>query len=312
MLLGAAVAVGVAVGLAWPDADDQFSAAVWVPLGAVLYLTFAQVDLASLPRALTDRRFLGASLIGNFVLIPLLVAVLVAPLRGDPAIQLGAAMVLLAPCTDWFATFTHLGRGDAKRATAVIPILLIAQLALLPFYLPLVARDVSLQGIDTGPFVIAFLAVIVLPLMLALVTRVLLPRRHEERWERLAERGTPLLLAVTLFLVAAAHAPAVRDSGTELGTAAVIFAAYALLALWLARMVARVVSLDQPARRTLAFNFGTRNSFVILPLALALPADLSAAVAVIALQSLIELGAMIVYLHAVPSIVFPDRGFDEE
>jgi ACR3 family arsenite efflux pump ArsB len=221
-------------------------------------------------------------------------------------------MVLLAPCTDWFATFTRLGGGDVRRAVALIPILLIAQLALLPFYLPLVARDVELDRLDLDPFVNAFLAVIVLPLMLALVTRVLLPERFEARWERIVARGTPILLAVTLFLVAAGQAPAVRDAGTEMLSAGVVFVAYALLALWLARMVARTVSLDQRARRTLAFSLGTRNSFVVLPLALALPAHLAAAAAVVALQSLIELGAMIVYLHAVPNIAFPDSGFEEE
>jgi arsenite transporter len=277
-----------------------------------LYATFLQIDLGALPRALGDRRFLGASIVANFVLVPVLVTILVAPLRSVPGVQLGAAMVLLAPCTDWFASFTHLGGGDVRRAVAITPLLLLLQLALLPVYLSLIVDGVNIGDLEQRPFVIAFVAVILVPLLLALTTRALLPAATEARWTSIANRALPLLLAAMLLLVAASQAPAVRDADAIVARAGVIFVAYAVLALWLARMVARVVSLDQPARRTLAFNLGTRNSFVVLPLALALPAHLSVAAAVIALQSLIELAAMVAYLYAVPAYVFPDGGFEDE
>jgi ACR3 family arsenite efflux pump ArsB len=79
VLLGGALLAGVLVGLIATDADETFHALTWAPLGAVLYLTFAQVDIGAIPGALGDRRFLGAALVGNFVLIPMLVALLVAP-----------------------------------------------------------------------------------------------------------------------------------------------------------------------------------------------------------------------------------------
>jgi ACR3 family arsenite efflux pump ArsB len=53
----------------------------------------------------------------------------------------------------------------------------------------------------------------------------------------------------------------------------------------------------------LIFSFGTRNSFVVLPLAIALPEVWVAAVVVIVFQSLVELFGMVAYLKWVPRLI---------
>lgn len=57
--------------------------------------------------------------------------------------------------------------------------------------------------------------------------------------------------------------------------------------------------------RVLAFSFGTRNSFVVLPLALALPPSSDLAVVTIVFQSLVELLGVGVYLWWIPQKLFP-------
>jgi ACR3 family arsenite efflux pump ArsB len=69
--------------------------------------------------------------------------------------------------------------------------------------------------------------------------------------------------------------------------------------------VARRFRLDTAAARTVVFSAGTRNSFVVLPLALALPAGREIAVAVIVLQSVVELFGMLFYLRWVPRRLLP-------
>ena len=54
------------------------------------------------------------------------------------------------------------------------------------------------------------------------------------------------------------------------------------------------------------FSLGTRNSFVVLPLALALPPEWRLAIVVIVFQSLVELLGVLVYLKAVPRLL-PER-----
>jgi ACR3 family arsenite efflux pump ArsB len=66
------------------------------------------------------------------------------------------------------------------------------------------------------------------------------------------------------------------------------------------RGLARLFGLEPAAGRTLAYGFGTRNSFVVLPFALALPAGWEASALVIVLQSLVELLGMLLYLRGLP------------
>ena len=98
----------------------------------LLYTTFTQVPLTHLPDAFRDRRFMGAALLGNFALLPIVAWGLIALLPDQHAIRLGVLFVLLVPCAEWFITFAHLGGGDTRRAIAVTPVNLFGQIALLP------------------------------------------------------------------------------------------------------------------------------------------------------------------------------------
>ena len=58
--------------------------------------------------------------------------------------------------------------------------------------------------------------------------------------------------------------------------------------------------------RTVIFSLGTRNSFMVLPLALSIPEAWATAVVVIVVQSLVELFGMMLYLRWVPGRLLPD------
>lgn len=302
-LYAVAIALGLLAGSASSRAADALEAALWPVLAVLLFATFLQVTVRELPAALRDHRFLAASLVANFVLVPGALGLLawLAPL--SPAATAGVVFVLVAPCTDWFTSFTHLGRGDTRLAVAVTPMLLLIQLPLLPLYLWLLT-DLEPGAIPLGTVIAAVVVVILLPLVAAAIAQEVprlaaLPAR--------AGHTIVPLLAVALFLVAGSQVTAVREARTELGEAVLVFIAYLGVALVLAAAVARVAGLAVPAARTLAFNLGTRNSFVVLPLALTLPEGYALAVPIIAAQSLVELCGMVAYLRIVPGWLFRDR-----
>ncbi len=85
-------------------------------LALMLFVTFLQVPLADLWRAFIQVRFFAALLTANFVMVPLLVAVLVQFLPHDPMVLLGVLLVLLTPCIDYVVTFSHLGLRCAPAA----------------------------------------------------------------------------------------------------------------------------------------------------------------------------------------------------
>ena len=72
-------------------------------------------------------------------------------------------------------------------------------------------------------------------------------------------------------------------------------------------LAGKIARLDVPCRRALVFSGATRNSLVVLPLALALPADLGLAPVVVVTQTLVELVGMIIYVRLLPRLI-PAKG----
>jgi ATP-binding cassette subfamily B protein len=96
------------------------------------------------------------------VIIPLIVWGLVQGLPENPGLRLGVMMVLLLPCTDWFISFTHLGRGDTALAVAFTPLSLLLQMALLPAYLVVFLGHAELVGLFQRELLLAFGGLILL------------------------------------------------------------------------------------------------------------------------------------------------------
>ncbi|WP_128513628.1 MULTISPECIES: arsenic resistance protein [Tabrizicola] len=303
----AAILAGLGLGLLLPGAAAHLEAALWPLLGILIFVTFTQVPLIHLPEAFRDRRFMGAMLAGNFVIVPLIVAGMLVFLPSDPAVRLGVLLVLLVPCTDWYITFTHLAGGDTGRAIAATPVNLIVQMALLPIYLWLFMGSAFLEIFAVGPILTVFLTLIVAPLVAAW----LLERWAEARsgrgavMTRLAWFPVPLL-ALVVFLISASQVQTVTASLPVLPQVTGVFVGFLVLALIAALAIARALDLPARSGRALVFSLGTRNSFVVLPLALALPQEWRLAIVVIVFQSLVELLGVLVYLKAVPRLL-PDR-----
>lgn len=299
-----AIGLGLAAGSLAPGLGKLFETLLWPALVALLYVTFVQVPLLHLAEAVRDHRFVVALLLGNFLLLPLLVFLLIQFLPADPVLRLSVLLVLLMPCTDWFITFSQLGGGDVPRAIAVTPLNLLAQLLLLPLYLWAMAGaelKLALAADDLLPA----LAVVALPLAAAALSERWIEARPERsRWrDRLAWWPVPLLTLV-VFLIAGAQVGAVRGAFHLMPILLPLFAFFLLAAALIAWWLTRLMRLPKRQGRTLAFSLGTRNSFVVLPFALSLPAGWKAAAVVIVLQSLVELFGMMAYLRWLPGRLF--------
>lgn len=303
----AAIGCGLTIGVLLPGRLGVLEAILWPILALLLYSTFTQVPLAQVRQAITDTRFVVAAAIGNFLVVPVILWAVLPFLPEDPAVRLGVLLVLLVPCTDWFITFTHLGGGDTQHAIAFSPVSLLLQVVLLPLYLWLLLGEAFVTSMARQEMLYAFAGLIVLPLIAAFVT---------EKWVQQAARRRPVLealawfpvplLALVVLVIAATQVNVVSASLDVLGQLLLVFVGYLVLAGLMARVLAAVFALPPSQGRVLAFSLGTRNSFVVLPLALALPSSFDLAVVAIVLQSLVELVGMVGYLWWVPKRLFPD------
>lgn len=150
----------------------------------------------------------------------------------------------------------------------------------------------------------AFVLMILTPLGLSALTQWAADRWH---WAARLQQGAaalmvPLMMA-TLAMVVASQVDAVSAYPGLLARVVPIYLLYALIMPAVGEGVGRILGQDAPSRLALAFSGTTRNSLVVLPLALALPWGLEPAAIVVVTQTLVELVVMVAYTPMLPRLI---------
>lgn len=299
-----ALAAGAAAGLLLPGVADPAGLAVTPALGLLLYATFLGVPFGRIGIALRDWRFLGTVLTLNFLVVPVVVFTLTRGIAHDQALLIGVLCVLLTPCIDYVIVFTGLAGGAQDRLLAAAPVLMLAQMLALPLYLWLFVGGEHMGWIDPAPFVEACVTLILIPLGAAALTQFAAARVS---WGRVlsdvASQSMVPLMMLTLAVVVASQIGGVRGHLGALAPAIPIFVAFAVLMVPLGAVASRAAGLDLSGRRAVVFSGVTRNSLVVLPIVLALPAGFEIAPLAVVLQTLIELLTMVVLVRALPRLM---------
>ena len=297
---------GAALGLALPELGSALGILIYPVLGALLYATFLQVPFRKLRRSFTHGRYMAAVLTVNFLVVPVVVWVLVRFVPQDPAVLLGVYLVLLTPCIDYVIVFAGIGGGEDRLVLASTPALMLLQMLLLPLYLWLFMGAELVGAVEVGPFLEAFLLLIALPLGLALLTeRWAKSNRTGERWADAIGWLPVPFMALTLLIVVASQLPKIGDSLSRVVGVVPVYVAFLVVMAVVGVVIARAFGLGTKEGRALIFSGATRNSLVVLPLALALPAAFALTPAVVVTQTLVELAGLLVYVRVVPAWLLP-------
>lgn len=303
----AAMALGALVGWALPAAGPGLEIAINPVLGALLYVTFLQVPAAELLRSLRDMKFLSATAVVNFLVVPLVVAAMFVFLPSDQAIRIGVLLVLLCPCVDYVIVFSGLAGGSSRRLLAATPLLLLAQMVMLPVFLIAFLGTGFTDIVSAGPFVEAFLALIVGPLTLAWVTQFWASR--STRGRKVSDGASTAmvpLMAATLMIVVGSQVPKLGDRVLEVVSVIPVYVLFLVVMALAGWAMARVFRLDTGGARAVVFSGATRNSLVVLPLALALPDEYALAAVVVVTQTLVEVIGMVAYVRLIPRLLPSD------
>lgn len=298
------ILIGGVVGFLAPGSVGTLEHSVNPILGLLLYATFLSIPFASIGRAVKDLRFMVTVLVLNFVIVPVVVFGLTRFIAGDQALLLGVLLVLLAPCIDYVIVFTDLAGGASERLLAAAPILMLLQMLLLPLYLMLFMGAGMVSAIDPTPFVEALIVLIIIPLAAAALTQALARRAVLGHTIMVVMQAlmVPLMMA-TLAVVIGSQIVGVGNEIGSLLAVIPLYAAFLLVMVPLGMLAAKFARLDVTATRAVVFSGATRNSLVVLPLALALPNPLALAALVVVTQTLVELIGMILYVRYLPLII---------
>jgi ACR3 family arsenite transporter len=301
-----AIVAGALVGVTAPGPAAELSVTITPVLALLLFATFLGVPLWELRRAFRDARFLATVVVVNFAVVPVVVWGLSRFVADDRGLLVGLLLVLLTPCVDYVVVFTGLAGGARARLLAATPLLMVLQILLLPVYLLLLAGADVAALLDPAPFLEAFVFLIVVPLAAAAAVQALARRSRAARGTETVMAGAmvPLMMA-TLLVVFASQTAAVGSEVLALLRVVPLYVVFLAVMLGVGLVAARIARLDVPGVRAAVFSGATRNSLVVLPLALALPDSLGLAPLAVVTQTLVELIGMVIFLRLVPRLTPP-------
>lgn len=305
----AALLAGGVLGWLVPGVGPPMETAINPVLGALLYATFLGIPFGRLTRALKDGRFMASVLVLNFVLVPVVVFALSRFVAGEEALLVGVVMVLLTPCIDYVIVFSGLAGGASERLLAAAPILMLLQILLLPGYLLAFTGPGVVAAIEPGPIAEALVFLILVPMGLAALTQAAARRLAAAGGLMRLMQGLMVpLMMLTLAVVVGSQISGVGGQLPLLAAVVPLYAAFLVIMVPVGLLTARAARLDVPGTRAAIFSGATRNSLVVLPLALALPAPLALVPVVVVTQTLVELVGMVVFVRLIPLLVRAPAG----
>ena len=111
------------------------------------------------------------------------------------------------------------------------------------------------------------------------------------------------LMVLTLAIVVASQISAVHERVFDLLLSVPVYVLFAALMIPIGWGVACRAKMQVAQQRALVFSGVTRNSLVVLPIVLALPADYALTPLVVVTQTLVELCIMVVRIRLVPRLI---------
>ncbi len=218
--IGAAMLLGIGLGRAFPDLNDQLekvkldtvSLPIAIGLFAMMYPVLAKVRYRSIGTVVADRRALVMSLVLNWLIGPAVMFALAWLMLPDlPEYRTGLIIVGLARCIAMVLIWNDLACGNRELAAVLVAInslfQIVAYSLLGYFYLELLPGWLGLdsEGIDVTVWEIAKSVLIFLgvPLLAGFLTRTFGERAKGVEWyeERFLPKIGPVALYGLLFTI---------------------------------------------------------------------------------------------------------------
>src|SRR5690625_1058331 len=170
-------------------------------LVAMLYITFLQIPISDIKSSFRNLKFTSTAIIMNFVWTPILAWILAMLFQSDsPALWIGFIMLMVTPCTDWYIIFTSIAKGNVALSATILPLNLLLQIILLPFYLLIFGGATGV--IELSYLVESVLVVLFIPLYLSFFTKTLLKDNQQLKEKLFSKVDVLPIIFLSLAIIA--------------------------------------------------------------------------------------------------------------
>ncbi|PVZ04570.1 bile acid:sodium symporter family protein [Actinomycetospora cinnamomea] len=248
------VLVAGAVALAVPGAFSGWTVAVPWLLALIMLgmgMTLRPVDFAYVA---TRPVAFVIGVVAQFVIMPLLGWLITMALPLSPEIAVGVILVACAPGGTASNVMVYLARGDVALSVAMTSVSTLLAPLLTPLLVLWLAG--SYLPVAPGALFLSIVQVVLVPVVLGFLLRRFVPRA--------VERALPVLPLVSVLGITAVVMAVVAGSAEELLTAGLVIVlaviVHNVFGLVLGYGAARLVGLDESARRAISIEVGMQNS----------------------------------------------------
>lgn len=240
---------------------------------ALVFIVFLDIPMEDIVANIKQPKIIFVAWITNFLILPFLgFGITKIFLPEQNLLALGLAIYFMSPCTDWFLGFTRMAQGNTGVGSILIPINMITQLLLYPFWIEYFSQQ-TLASASSAEIANILIHWFIVPAGAALIIRLFLGTKFHVFFKKsyLSNLNNWLIYAL-VFVIFLVNVQQIADNLSIFGRLLLSVLVFFTIGLALTEISSKIFKLTREDHVLYTITTSARNAPLMLGLSMtALP-----------------------------------------